>query len=224
LPENNEVDDKIEKTNKMTTSTNATIPTTETPRYTLPPLILHPFADANGPGKLVESSRASLMLQGMLPNGDRDLSDLDKVLLDGRYQEIRMLFYLGRDLVRWMEQCMEFVSRHPELANSGIKEQSFAAHLIQQPPPDVEAKLKRWGVVDFRAIFARALGLNAIFRNIPAREELTNDFVRNYYPYADQMFQCRQSAATFLQIKDCGFHYELFASGEYSRMLEREWA
>ena len=33
----------------------------------LPPLILHPFADAGGPDKLVESSRASLMLQGLLP-------------------------------------------------------------------------------------------------------------------------------------------------------------
>ena len=31
--------------------------------FTLPPLILHPFADAAGPNKLVESSRASLKLQ-----------------------------------------------------------------------------------------------------------------------------------------------------------------
>ena len=33
----------------------------------LPPLILHPFADANGPGKLVDASRASLMIHGLLP-------------------------------------------------------------------------------------------------------------------------------------------------------------
>jgi len=70
--------------------------------YKLPPLILHPFADANGPGKLVESSRASLMLQGLLPTGDRDRLALDRALLDGRYQEIRMLYYVGRDLVRWI--------------------------------------------------------------------------------------------------------------------------
>ena len=124
--------------------------------YKLPPLILHPFADANGPGKLVESSRASLMLQGLLPSGDRDRIALDRALLDGRYQEIRMLFYVGRDLVRWIGQCMEFVNRQPELENSGIKEQSFAAHLIQCAPPDVEAKLRKWGVIDYRAIFGRA--------------------------------------------------------------------
>jgi hypothetical protein len=37
----------------------------------LPPLILHPFADPTGPDKLLESSRASLMLQGLLPSGER---------------------------------------------------------------------------------------------------------------------------------------------------------
>ncbi|MEO5926014.1 MAG: hypothetical protein ABIR70_19495 [Bryobacteraceae bacterium] len=193
-------------------------------RHKLPPLILHPFADANGPGKLVESSRASLMIQGLLPNGDRNPVDLDRALLDGRFQEIRMLFYVGRDLVRWIDQCMEFVNRQPGLQNCGIKEQSFAAHLIQQPPADVEAKLRKWGVLDYRSIFGRALGLNAIFADIPQREQLADDFVRNYYRFADQMFLCKQSAVTFAEIKDLGFDYEIFASGEYSRMLEREWA
>ena len=70
--------------------------------FTLPPLILHPFADATGPGKLVESSRASLKLQGLLPAGEATPEDLDRALLDGRYSEMRMLFYLGRDLARWI--------------------------------------------------------------------------------------------------------------------------
>lgn len=209
----------------MTTIDNmspAPIPTKN--HYKLPPLILHPFADANGPGKLMESSRASLMLQGLLPNGDRNQRDLDRALLDGRFQEIRMLFYVGRDLVRWIDQCMEFVCRQPSLQSCGIKEQSFAAHLIQQPPAEVEAKLRKWGVADYRSIFGRALGLNAIFADIPEREQLADDFIRNYYRFADQMFLCKQSAVTFTEIKDCGFDYEIYASGEYSRMLEREWA
>ena len=30
--------------------------------------------------------------------------------------------------------------------------------------------------------------------------------------------------ADFADISDLGFDFEIFASGEYSRMLEREWA
>src|SRR6202166_5289991 len=93
----------------------------------LPPLILHPFADAKGPDKLVESSRASLMLQGLLPSGERSTEELDRALIDGRYCEIRMLFYVGKDLVRWIEQSMEHISHSAELRDAGIRYQSFAA-------------------------------------------------------------------------------------------------
>src|ERR1700689_5118054 len=94
---------------------------------TLPPLILHPFADAGGPGKLVESSRANLMLQGLLPSGEPTNDEPDRALLDGRYCEIRMLFYVGKDLGRWIEQCLEHIGRDPALATRGIRYQSFAA-------------------------------------------------------------------------------------------------
>ena len=80
----------------------------------LPPLILHPFSDPEGPAKLVESSRASMMLQGLLPSGQMSQEDLDQTLLNGRYCEIRMLYYVGKDLVRWIEQCMDHVSRDRE--------------------------------------------------------------------------------------------------------------
>ena len=70
--------------------------------YTLPPLILHPFAEPVGQNKLVESSRANLMMQGLLPAGERSPEDLDKSLLEGRYSEVRMLFYVGKDVVRWI--------------------------------------------------------------------------------------------------------------------------
>src|ERR1041385_5207536 len=97
----------------------------------LPPLILHPFADASGPNKLVESSRASLMLQGLLPSGQQTSEDLERTLLEGRYQEIRMLFYVGKDILRWVSQCMEHVNRSPELQGSSLQPQSFAAYLVQ---------------------------------------------------------------------------------------------
>ncbi len=190
----------------------------------LPPLILHPFADAAGPDKLVESSRASLMLQGLLPTGERSTEDLDKSLLEGRYCEIRMLFYVGKDLIRWIEQSLEHIERQPGFRDTGIKFQSFAAYLVQNTPVTVQAKLRKWGVADFKSIFMRALGLNAILSEVPARGVLADDFVRNYYRYADSIFLCRQSQTPFTDISHMNFDFEIFASGEYSRMLEREWS
>lgn len=190
----------------------------------LPPLILHPFADAGGPDKLVESSRASLMLQGLLPSGERTSDDLDKSLLEGRYCEIRMLFYVGKDLVRWIEQSLDHVQRDPEFSASGIRFQSFAAYLVNNTPATVQAKLRKWGVADFKAIFMRSLALNAILATVPERGVLSDDFVRNYYRYADSIFLCRQSLAPFTDIAHMNFEFDIYASGEYSRMLEREWA
>jgi hypothetical protein len=190
----------------------------------LPPLILHPFADASGPDKLVESSRASLMLQGLLPTGERTTEELDQSLLEGRYCEIRMLFYVGKDLKRWIEQSLEHVERQPGFRDSGIKFQSFAAYLVHAMPASVQAKLRKWGVADFKSIFMRALGLNAILATVPERGTLADDFVRNYYRYADAIFLCRQSQVPFTDITHMNFEFEIFASGEYSRMLEREWS
>src|SRR5579864_8982644 len=84
------------------------------PVLTLPPLILHPFADAAGPGKLVESSRASLKLQGLLPTGEQSREDLDRALLEGRYSELRMLYYVGKDVARWIDQCLELAQRNQD--------------------------------------------------------------------------------------------------------------
>ncbi len=204
------------------TSTRALALTTNT--RTLPPLILHPFAAQGGPAKVIESSRASLMLQGLLPTGERTTEELDQSLLQGRYSEIQMLFYVGKDLVRWIEQCMEHIVREPDLRESGIRYQSFAALLVNHTPATVQAKLKRWGVADYRSIFQRGLGLNTILSSVPEAACFSEEFIRNYYRYADQMFMSRQSQVAFTSIEDLGFEFEIFASGEYSRMLEREWS
>lgn len=198
-------------------------PLSSTARH-LPPLILHPFAEAGGQDKLKQSQRANLMLQGLLPQGDMSEEDLDRALLDGRYSEILMLFYVGKDLARWIEQCLEHIERQPELRSRGIRYQSFTEMLVSHTPPAVQAKLKRWGVADYKSIFSRALGLNVLLGAAPERRMLSDEFVRNYYRYADQLFHSRQSQATYTSIDEMGFDFEIFASGEYSRMLEREWA
>lgn len=192
-------------------------------RWDLPPLILHPFSDASAPNKLVESSRANLMLQGLLPSGDLSAEQIERRLLEGRVCEIRMLFYVGRDLLRWVEQCMEVVERDPELAVAKIRPHSFLHLLIHDTPKPVKDKLRKWGVADYRAIFTRAIGLNTVFCQVPDPEILSTDFIRNYYRYADQLFSCSQRMCPFTPISSANFHFELFASGEYSRLLEREW-
>lgn len=191
--------------------------------WKLPPLILHPFSDAAGPNKLVESTRASMMLQGFLPNNEFTVSELDRKLLDGRYCEIRMLYYVGKDLTRWIEQCMDVVNRDPVLQQEGVKEQSFANLLVDDPPELVREKLRKWQVADYRSIFSRAMGLNMVFADAPTRDALADAFIRHYYRYADHMYACYQSQQTSRQIRSTSFPFDLYASGEYSRMLEREW-
>ena len=204
-------------------STNKSPVLEGTASLSLPPLILHPFADPTGPHKLVESSRASLALQGLLPSGESSREDLDRTMLDGRFSELLMLYYVGKDLVRWIEQCLEIVERNLGSIPAGIRYQSFAAMLAQDPPPSVQEKLRKWGVADFKSIFARALGLNCLFAQAPSRELLADEFIRNYFRYADQLFACKQSEHSFTAITSKEYRFELYSSGEYSRMLEREW-
>src|SRR5260370_37598735 len=99
------------------------------PAFILPPLILHPFADANGPNKLAESSRASLKLQGLLPQGEASREDLDRSLLDGRYSEMRMLYYVGKDLMRWGHPPVS----KPEVGRGGLQVHLHARSRIAMP-------------------------------------------------------------------------------------------
>jgi hypothetical protein len=192
--------------------------------WRLPPLILHPFSDANGPSRLVESSRASLMLQGLLPSGELSKEDLEVRLVEGRYCEVRMLYYVGRDLMRWIEQCMDHAGSDAEMSKRGLKHQSFASLLVEHTPPIVVAKLKQWGVADYKAIFMRALALNYVLAEAPERTQLSEEFIKHYYRYADHLYMCRQNATVFPDVEDGEFVFDLFASGEYARMLEKEWS
>lgn len=191
--------------------------------WVLPPVILHPFSDPNGPDTLVESSRAHLMLQGLLPSGELSQDEILHRLLSGRLCELRMLYYVGKDLERWVEQCAEISVRDDTLRSAGITAASFAQYLVDDPPANVREKLVRWGVADYKSIFSRALGLNGVFSRVPDLDWLSPQFVRYYYRYADQMFVCRQGADTFQRLPPQNFVLDLYASGEYSRLLERQW-
>jgi hypothetical protein len=192
--------------------------------WELPPLILHPFNERVPPSALLENSKAALMLSGLIPSDGSDEEDLKRRLLAGRYSEIRMLFFLGKDVFRWIEQCLEWVQRIPELSGAEIHPQSFAALLTADAPETVKEKLVRWGVVDYASIFKRAVGLNAMFIQPPAFDALAEEFLRNYHRYADVLYRSYMDSQPHRAVASANFHFELYASGEYSRMLESEWA
>jgi hypothetical protein len=191
--------------------------------WDLPPLILHPFNEHIPPSAMLDNSKAALMLSGLVPSDGTDPDELSRRLLAGRYGEIRMLFFLGKDVFRWLDHCMDWVTRVPELREQEWRAQSFAALLASHTPADVKEKLLSWGVSDYTSIFCRAIGLNALFASPPASSVLAEEFLRNYHRYADSLFECYMALEPYSELDAKRFQFALFASGEYSRMLESQW-
>jgi hypothetical protein len=191
--------------------------------WVLPPLILHPFNEHLPPSALLENSKAALMLSGLIPNDGSDPDELKTRILAGRHTEIRMLFFIGKDVFRWIDQCAEFADRDAGLRDAEVRRQSFAGLLTSGPPEPVQAKLNGWGVADHASIFSRAIGLNTIFVEPPPLASLAEEFLLNYHRYAEALFQCYLRSQAHGVIAPRNFQFELYASGEYSRMLETEW-
>src|SRR5947209_20133504 len=162
-----------------------------TDSFRLPPLILHPFSGPEDTTVLMASSRASLALQGYLPRSEKPVEDLDQQLLLGRYAELRMLFYIGKDLTRWMDQAAESVQLSGQFEGRAIRPETFAALLVQHVPAHVKTKLEGWGVLDFCALFRRSIGLHGVFRDFPLAESFSHDFMRRYHRHLDHWFATR---------------------------------
>lgn len=133
-----------------------------------------------------------------------------------------MLLFLGKDLFRWLQQCVEFCERGGGL-NQKPTEQSFAAMLVEEPPPAVSTKLERWGVTDRRAVFSRAIGINSLFNNPPMLENLSPVFLKNYHRFADHAYICFLHLKPFHQLTPKDFDFEIYASEEYARLLSDQW-
>jgi hypothetical protein len=191
--------------------------------WDLPPLILHPFQERVSPSALLDNSKAALMLSGLLPADGADPAELRRRLLAGRYGEIRMLFYLGKDLLRWIDQCVEWAQRVPELQEAGLTRQSFSNLLVEHTPGEVCEKLAKWGVADYGSIFSRAIGLNTVFSEPPDFRLLTDSFLQGYHRYADALYRVQQEAEAHPKLTSGNFRFALYASGEYAKMLETEW-
>jgi hypothetical protein len=175
------------------------------------------------PATLLENSKAALMLSGLIPADGADPEDLERRLLSGRYAEFRMLFFIGKDVFRWLHQCVEWSSRIQQLSGEEVQPQSFAGLLTDTPPENVKEKLVKWGVADYASIFSRSIGVNSVFREPPAMETLTENLLRNYHRYADFLFRCYMDSQPHVKFGSENFRFSLYASGEYSRLLESEW-
>jgi hypothetical protein len=194
--------------------------------WQLPPLILHPFSGGGNTTELVEGSRASLTLQGLLkPSGSEsqlDQYELERRVMIGRYQEIRMLVFLGKDIFRWLQQCVDFIDRSGQ-PGLKISEQSFASLVVESPPVEVREKLERWGVTDRRAVFSRAIGVNTLFSAPPPLDTLSPVFLKNYHRFADHAYICFQHLKPFEALDAKQFEFQIYASEEYARMLSDQW-
>ena len=140
----------------------------------------------------MDGSRATLALEGLMgldsPEGD-DRYELQRRVLNGRYQEIRMLLFLGKDISRWLQQCVDFARRADDMT-SRYSEQSFATLIVESPPGKVKEKLEKWGVSDRRAVFSRAIGIYSMFSEPPSINTLAPTFLNHYHRYADHAYRC----------------------------------
>ena len=192
--------------------------------WDLPPLILHPFNERVSPQSLLDNSRAALMLTGLLPADGSDEETLKSRVLAGRYTELRMLFFLGKDLFRWIDQCVESCSRPPGRGGNPLQPQCLARILVSETPAPVRDKLIQWGVVDYPAIFRRAIGLHCLFAEPPAANQLGVEFLANYHRYTDALYRTfLESAQDEPRVEPGQCRFQIYASGEYSRLLESEW-
>src|SRR2546427_823891 len=57
----------------------------------------------------------------------------------------------------------------------------------------------------------------------PVFELLAEEFLRNYHRYADSLYRCYMESQPHQAISSTNFRFDLYASGEYSRMLETQW-
>jgi len=191
------------------------------PHTQLPPLILHPFGGDAGTAQLLEGSRAAIALhQATIANPH--YAELQRRVVLGRYQEIRMLVFLGKDIFRWIDQCLDQMSR---TGGTGVRvnAQGFASLIVDAPPDDVRRKLEGWGVTDRRAVFSRAIGVRCLFEEPPGIEMFSPMFLEHYHRFADFAYICFQQMKAYQPMTGKDYDFQIYASEEYSRKLSEEW-
>src|ERR1700682_3120552 len=119
-------------------------------------------------------------------------------------------------------------ARNSPIARWSFRAPTSAARVLPillagNPPEAVKSKLVTWGVQDFASIFSRGMGLNMMFVAPPPFDILGAEFLSSYHRYADSLFRCYLESQPHRTITCDNFRFDLYASGEYSKMLETEW-
>ena len=109
----------------------------------------------------------------------------------------------------------------------------FAMYLAGTPFAEWDArKLNAGGALLTMAVLAVSgasdAGLTAAYRRhgdlgAAAFDLLGEEFLRNYHRYADSLYRCFMDLEPQQTLDPSRFRFELYASGEYSRMLESQW-
>jgi len=95
----------------------------------------------------------------------------------GRFSEVQMLYYVGKDLFA-MDRSVDGVRREQrESCARGYPAAELRGALGAGRAAHGGAKLRKWGVADYKSIFARAIGLNCMFAEAPPINVLAGEFV-----------------------------------------------
>jgi hypothetical protein len=186
-------------------------------KWELPPLVLHPFSQGPDAATILESAQFSL--RALLASDAEEAEIAHVKLLQAKYCEFRMLCLIGKDLLRWIRQCVDFAGRDELLSLASLTEQSFADYLVNRTPAAVVARFESWAVQDYRGILSRAIGLNAIFPHPPDAAVVAPEFLEDYHHYADGLFRCYQQLTPVVQLDRERFSFALFTSDEYMKTL-----
>jgi hypothetical protein len=66
--------------------------------------------------------------------------------------------------------------------------------------------------------------MHSVFSELPAVTTLNPDILRRYHRHLDQWYEGRLRDAFFDRPEPNEFFFELYASGEYTMMLEQSWS
>jgi hypothetical protein len=116
---------------------------------------------------------------------------------------------------------MEVAARDEEMADGVARRAS--PHCWSRMPLGRSWRSCNVGAWSIIRRFSAALGLHALLASRPGRDVFSEEFLRQHHRYADRLYECWLDSVRFRAVRRTEFQFELYASGEYARLLEKEW-